>query len=445
LKLHPDDPRLTAYLLGELTADEAAEVARAAAADPAVGMALRELQGIQSLLTDTLAPAGSALLPHQRSAVVRAARQQDQAGEIVPMASRGRTWKTYAIPAAAAALVVLGTLVLVNLPGGPGPDHAGNSKDPSGWDREVPLEIALLPAPGPPDARSSQVTGTASSRLADQAAARDAALATTGDEFLRKVAERLKQTPVPPAGALPGLTPRGAVSAAGQPLLPLPVHAGRGSLSWITHSVRTERKAPPVNAVRLEEVLNSFQLRPTGSAAVAGGASIATETLACPWRPSAVLVLIAIRGATDGAREVAASFRADPATVGRYRLLGFAPVTGLPQGKLPARLPAHTTTTLAIEIDPATPADALGTIEWTVNAKPAAAIPVTRAAAVEPSDDARFGALLCAYAQWLARDSSQLIDASLVAGLAREISSPVLSPDRRDFITLVDESLPLLP
>lgn len=445
MKLHPDDPRLTAYLLGELTADEAAEVARAAAADPAVGLALRELQGVQSLLTDTLAPAGGSLMPHQRSAVLRAARQQDQAGKVVPLASRSRSWKTYAIPAAAAALVVLGTLILVNLPGGSGPGNLGNSKDPSGWDREVPLEIALLPAPGPPDSKASQATGTASNRLADQAAARDAALATTGDEFLRKVAERLKQTPAPPAGSLPGLSPRGSVSAAEQPLLPLPVHAGRGSLSWITHSVRTEHKAPPVNAVRLEEILNAFQLRPTGSAAVADGASIATETLACPWRPSAVLVLISIRGSTDGAREVSASFRANPAAVARYRLLGFAPVTGLPPGKLPTRLPANTTTTVAIEIDPATPAESLGSIEWSVDSKPAAAIPVIRAAAAEPSDDARFGALLCAYAQWLAREQPNLIDASLVAGLAREISSPSLSNDRRDFLTLVDESLRLLP
>ena len=445
MKLHPDDPRLTAYLRGELTADVAAEVARTAAADPAVGLALRELQGIQSLLSDTLGRAEDALHPHQRSAVLRAAREQDQAGKITPLASaRKRGWKSYAIPVAAAALVALGTLILVKLPGGQDTNTAGG-KSPTGWDREMPLEIALLPAPGPADSRSAQATGAASGDLAKQAAVRDSALATTGDEFLRKVAERLKQTPVPPAGSLPALTPRGPVSAADQPRLPLPVHAGRASLSWISHSIRTERKAPPANAVRLEEILNRFQLRPAGSATVADGVSVATETLACPWRPSSVLVIVSIRGAADGAREVSATFAADPAAVTRYRLLGFAPVAGLPAGKLPTRLPANTTTTVAIEVEPSGIAESLGTIEWSVNSRPAAPIPVARAAAAEPSDDARFGALLCAYAQWLAGEQPSLIDSSLVAALARETSGPNLPNDRRDFLTLVDESLRILP
>jgi Ca-activated chloride channel homolog len=35
-RLHPDDPRLTAYALGELEGDEAAQVAAAIAADPAL-------------------------------------------------------------------------------------------------------------------------------------------------------------------------------------------------------------------------------------------------------------------------------------------------------------------------------------------------------------------------------------------------------------------------
>ena len=40
MKLNPDDPRLSSYLLGELAPGEAAEVERALAADPALRVAV---------------------------------------------------------------------------------------------------------------------------------------------------------------------------------------------------------------------------------------------------------------------------------------------------------------------------------------------------------------------------------------------------------------------
>ena len=445
MNFHPDDPRLTAYLLGELSADEAAEVVRAAAADPAIGLALQDLQGIQSFLTNTLAPATAELLPHQRASVVRAARQLDLTAHAVPLASLRRSWKPFLIPVAAAALVVLATLVFLNPPVDSPPGLV--KLDPSTWEKEVPLEIALLPAPGPVDPRtgngSSQGTGAASGRLAEQAAARDSALATTGEDFLRKVAERLRQTPAPPPNALPTINPRDSVSAITDPVLPLPIHAGRASLTWINHAVRTEHQLPSANAVRLEEILNHFNLRPVGGAGVSQGVSITTEATPCPWKPSATLLLVAVRGAQDAAHDVKASFHADPASVSLYRLLGFAPVVGLPAGQLPSRLPAKTTTTLVIEIEPAAFTAPLGTIEWSVDGKPAAAIPVSRQAESEPSTDSRFGSLVCAYAQWLAHDHPSLIDADLVAALARECASPGLPADRQDFIALIGQSLAL--
>jgi hypothetical protein len=445
MPLHPDDPRLTAHLLGELSADESAEVARAAAADPALGLALRQLEGLQRTLTATLAPAQTALFPHQREHILRAARQRDAADRVVSLPAPRRPWKSYLMPVAAAALVALATFIFIKLP--KGADHdLGSAKptDPATWDRAVPLEIALLPAPGPPDTGAGQATGTAANQsLAAQAAARDTALTTTGEAFLRKVADRLRQSPAPPADMLPRLTPRSPVTPEAQPLLPLPIHAGRASLGWITHAVRSEHRLPAANAVRLEEIINSFDLRPAGDAGVAAGASVASESLVCSWKPSATLLIIVIRGAADGPREVTAAFRPDPAGVARYRLLGFAPVAGIPAGALPGRLPAKTVTTLAIEIEPADNAGALGTIEWSVDGKPAPTVPVARHGAEEPSDDARFGALACTFAQWLTREQPDLIDPALVSALSRECAAPTLPPARADFLTLVAEALAL--
>ena len=74
MKLDPEDPQLSAYLLGELSAEDASAVERAAAADPALGLALRELESTHRLLANTLAPGSATLLPRQRETIRRAAR-----------------------------------------------------------------------------------------------------------------------------------------------------------------------------------------------------------------------------------------------------------------------------------------------------------------------------------------------------------------------------------
>jgi hypothetical protein len=93
---------------------------------------------------------------------------------------------------------------------------------------------------------------------------------------------------------------------------------------------------------------------------------------------------------------------------------------------LPSRLPAKAITTLALEIEPSSAATALGAIEWTVDGKPAAAVPINLHLDAEPSDDARFASLLCTYAQWLVHDQPTFIDADLLAALARETVSATL-------------------
>lgn len=446
MKLHPDDPRISAYLLGELSADEAAAIELAAAADPAIRLALRDLENVQRILTNTLAPDSHSLLPHQREAIRRHARQADQAGKIVQLPSRRKSWKFWLAPLSAAALITLAVFILIHTPssnGHKGADLSNPTPDKS-WD-QIPLEIALLPAPGPADAsRLSKPTGTgAALPLANHAAARDAALAKTGDDFLRKVAERLQQSPPPSASALPLLVLRGSVAARTNPILPLPIHAGRASLGWITHAIRNEHKLPTTNAVRLEEILNHFTLRPVGPTATSNGVTIAAEALPCPWKPSATLLLISIRNTTDSPRDLTATFHADLTAVARYRLLGFAPISGLIPGPLPARLPVNASTTLAIELEPASTHPPLGSLEWSIDGKAATAIPLTRQPDTTPTADARFAALLCTYAQWLVHDQADLVNAALLSALAREYPPTTLAPDRADLITLITQSLAL--
>lgn len=446
MQLHPEDPRLTAYLLGELPADEAAAIEHAVAADPALGLALRELENVQRLLTNTLSPGSVTLLPLQREHILNAARHADQAGKTVSFASGRKSAKSILIPLAAAALITLAVFLMLRLPAG-GPSSTANPNpdefNPSG---ELPLEVALLPAPGPPDSGSqtdSEARPTASSSFAKSASIRSAAMQQEGDLFLRKVAERLSGTPVPDEKSLPPLRPRKSVSAAEQPTLALPIHAGQASLAWVSRSIREDHKRPPASAVRLEEMLNHFTLRPAGAAAISQGVTLSTESFSCPWKPSATLLLVSFRGANDSARDVAATFKANVAGVSRYRLLGFAPVNGLAPGSLPSRLPAKSMSSIVLEIESSSPVGGLGSIEWSVNGKPAAAVNIARHGDTEPSDDARFAALVCTYAQWLSGQAIGLVDTELLAALARENAAETLAADRVDLLNLIDQSLDL--
>ena len=440
MNLHPDDPRLTNYLLGELPADDSAAVERALAEDPALRMALDELFDLRQILTDTLAPGSDTLLPAQRESILRAAREADQGGTMVLSEPRRMSWHRWQVPLAAAATITLAAILLVlnhDRWRHPPLTHAAATKDLAPG--PAAHKPSSLPAPGPADAGGSNNPSGLSP------AAPSAGLASTDD--------------------FPALRVRGVVTVAACPTLELPVHAGDASLGWITQAILTDRRLPPRDAVRIEEILKHFTLRPNGPSVVARqpasnwhpddrslgtstyAATIATETMACPWQPSASLVIVSIRGNPYSDCDVKAMFRANPATVSRYRLLGFAPLAHQPQVPLPTRLPAQSSTTLVLQIEStanAATAD-FGRIEWSVNGQAAESLTLMPPDGDQaPSADARFAALVCTFAQWLVNDPATTIDNDMLAALARQnAATPSLPADRADFLTLIERALKL--
>ena len=397
MPLHPDDPRLSAYLLGELPADEASAVAVALAADPELRAALAELAETQRDLTDALAPVHRALRPEQRAAIRHAAGQ--------------RWWQSWLVPLAAAAALTLAALIF--------------SQAPSTWQHSSATSpSANAPAPTPPGPTAPPAQSLAS----------EPAPATT-------------------VAALP--------SPAGTTTLELPVQAGRAAWANLRATIRTAHRLPARDSVRLEELLNHFTLTPHGLTAVARNpatpwhpddrgtgatshaATLATETLACPWKPSASLVLVTVRGNPFSDCQVQAVFRPNPANLLRCRLLGFAPVVGQAPSPQPHRLAAKTSTSLVIEVEPATAAGDLGAIEWSVDGEPAATVAIARHGDTEPSDDARFAALVCTFSQWLSGEAPGLIDADLLAAMARESATTTLPADRADLLELIDQAFQL--
>lgn len=422
MKLQPEDPRLTAHVLGELGPEDANAVERAVADDPVLAAEIVEIQTLQKLLTSGLNHRSEKLHPHQRENILRQSRLAAKKQNSISFSCVSERMKTWIIPASAAAVLTIATLILLRMP-------ADEKKPQVHVETKAEPEANHLPATGPTDTGARQ--------------------------------------PNPPAAsvdpALPALVQRGSVNATEYPLLDLPIQTGNASYGWITKSILVDHKLPPHNTVRLDEILNNFAFRMNGTSAIARSpaesphpdqrgsgvgtvaATLTTEMIACPWKPSSTLLFVSLRGGGAQAKacEVKLTYQTNPKNVARYRLLGFSPTEGSAPGAMPSTLLANSAITLAIEIEPSNSEADLGSLIWSTAGKDAPGITLIRKTDTEPSDDARFAALVCTYAQWLAGEEAGLIDDDIVSALARETASSTLPPERAEFLSLVDRSLHL--
>jgi len=408
MKLEPDDPRLTAYVLGECPPDEAAEIARAIAAEPAMGMAAREIEAVERLLSSTLADGVQRLSPRQRGAILAAAREDD-AAPITHLPTRPRPrFTSWLAPLAAAALIVLGFYLFV-------PDDDPGGTTTASKATELRMPVSILPAPGPVDASEPRRGGGS-----------PAAASTT-----------------PSSDGHPVLRPRGAVSAAHHPLLTLPIQSGRASHGWITEAILEQGTLPHTDAVRTEEILNHFRIRPVGATAIHQGITLTAETLSCPWKPSATLVVVSIRGARESVNNVTATWHADTTAVWRYRLLGHATPADAAPRPLPRTLGAAAEHVLVLEIEPSSSGSrGFGGIEWTVNGEPAPSLAISARPGRTPSIDARFAAFVCMFSEWLRDPSGDGgIDAEMITTALREVEGDPPAPRRTGFLRVVRRAL----
>lgn len=409
MKLHPEDPRLTAYVLGELGTQESAAVKLAVEADPVLQAEVAEIEKLQRLLTGSLALPPEKLLPGQRDVIRKAAR----AGSPSLFNSFREALQPWVIPASAAAVLTVATTIFFRMS-----------------DEQKPVATQAPPA---------------APVIAPQIAQKPAI-----------------PSPAPEPERL--LVPQqGSIAAADSPTLDLPLQAIKPSLAGISKSIQTDGKLPVRESVHLEEILNSFAFRLSGTASIARSeatnwhpdnrdsgvsahvATLSTEMIACPWRPSSTLLFISLRGgAQEGkSNEVKVSYHANQDNVFRYRLLGFTETGEKSAGSPPFRLLANSAITLAIEIEPSKPGTDLGSLVWSTDGNPAPEIRLVHKGDADPSDDARFAALVCTYAQWLAGEQPGIIDADIVSALARETASSKLSEERSNFLLLIDKSLHL--
>lgn len=413
MKIYPQDPRLSAFLLEELDPAEARKIREAIAADPALQVTIADLKLARADLAASLAFSPSiALLPAQREAILEEARRVDQKAKMPSFAGCLRGWKPYAISLAAAAVVAL-ILFLKTSP-------------------EVKPAPTAFTKPMPPVPEQVPLTA--------QAPVKPPTLA-------------------PKTYANPGAS--ASLTVAENPSLALPISQAKQGLASISRSIRNERQLPPPSSVQFEEILNTFPLKINAFTAIARrpkpnwhpdvrqtgmtahAATLGAEALPCPWKPSATLLLVSVRGNAANACEAKVVFHPNPENVSRYRLLGYSASGSDSHAEAPSLLEAGGATMLAIEIDSSNSTGDLGTLSWAIDGQPAPTISIRGNIANEPSDDARFSALICCFSQWLSREHTGLLDRDLLSALVRENEAETLSTERADFLALVQEALKL--
>lgn len=373
MKLHHEDPRITAYILGELTPEEALAVEHSVAGDPALRLVLVQAEKEQTQLRELLGGGTDELLPRQRDNIRRAAREAARKGRIESLASHRQARKSWFVPLAAAAAIAVGIFVLTQIPGlkGGGKGVAGNHVN--GHQPDNVSETANS------DGKSGSIR--------------------------------------------------------------LPLRVGMESLAKVSAAVRVAGRMPTPDEVSVPEMLNAFPLKANGAVGLKDGCKLGVEIFPCPWKPSGSLALVEVRGAKDGDRELSVEFRADTGSVIAHRIVGYRP-TASDSGTLSAsRMNANATMLLIIEVEAKTPH--LGELIWSVDGESAPVVPLDRDPAREPSDDARFAALVCGFGLWLRGEDSASLDEPVILGLAREVAADGLVADRYDFLDLVDQAMKL--
>lgn len=224
----------------------------------------------------------------------------------------------------------------------------------------------------------------------------------------------------------------------GQPLS-LPLSHVDGNLSEIKKTIQNG-ELPAKDDVRIEEVVNSFPIGIKGTAALWKGCSVSAEILSSPWKPSASLVLVHVRGAKSDSVKVAVEYRPQSGSVLSQRVLGYQESdTQETNGETEMAEGSDILLILEIEAN----SYELGELAWTVNGDEAPALPLHRNPAKEPSDDARFSALACSFGFWLREEKRDMVDEPLLLALARECAADDMEPGRFDFLLLIDQAVKL--
>lgn len=312
MKIDLNDPRITAFALGDLTGDDAIELARAVRSDTRVRKAVDEVRETAHMLGSALSPTGAEMLTPGQRAAVRSAG----AGPVITDIASARIpfWKKPAVVAAGVAATVAAMLYIV---GGrqSGDGNTVADQSPSwNWSH---VDSRDLTAPVIIDSGNAD-PATGAARAVSAAASNDT------DGFRDAVRQRIKSSEMKAVLDLPALDAVDWQEVSPTEKIAVPMASGATSWPWVRRHLMDAGKLPPRRAVRIEEMINHFSYsKPT--MAKHGGLTADMELCSNPWNPQTHLLAVHVR-AQPGAdiENLYSSLVISSDRVKKLRLLGYA-------------------------------------------------------------------------------------------------------------------------
>ena len=307
-KLTDNDPRLTAYALGELPREEAEEIARMLDA-PLNGPLQREVDKIDALgvkLTQTLGATkgkaedlGLKLSPSQRDAIFRSAKAPT--ANDVSSTHQSAWLRPMLVTLGAAAVVTISFVVMNNLDSGKGITNTMAEVTFS------ELSEDTLSAPIQPSDADWGGASTVSSQGVEVTGHDIGNYGVSIDDDPSKLLE---------------LVENGWVNRADKAVTRMPLASGQASWNWVKKSININGVLPDKNAVRVEEILNAFSYDEPSDLEQTFTTS-GVELVQCPWNPERMIAVVLVKNTHTNSAQVEAAITFSE-SVEEYRLVGYA-------------------------------------------------------------------------------------------------------------------------
>lgn len=420
-----DQHKLTTWLLGEASTEEARAWEKRAQADPALGQWISEQKKWVEKMHRVMADQSQELHEMQRERILKMARSQDAVMKAPsPTARRSAAWWPWI--AGTAALAMMGWWVGIRYP-------IRVDDDFLSYD-QVTREIALLPSTDggfPRDSSGAAATITAAGG-SDLMSQREQMWQSQPAEFLRLVAQRVAHEPLPQASELAPAQPRSWVDSDRVPQAPLPTRVGVASWSWVKREALESSRPLLPSLVRLEEWMQNFPLR-EGSEQKIDSLVLRTLVIAPSQqdRPSRRVVLSLCNQGT-----IAKSFDwtyIAPAQ-SQYRLVGFHAASSR-ANSTGSLLAPGAWVQLMLEIAPSESIESLGCVRMKVQDQEYEYLVHDT---VDQGHEAQFFSLLVDVGDHLALLKGQN---SIMLTEIAEMESQISSPDRREALMILKKLL----
>ena len=383
MKVTPDDPVLTAYVLGELEEKERSSVERAFSADEDLREEEAVLSSLTGLLTSTLGGETLSLGEDRIAEIHRAGKRPDSETLVLEHHRRSRRQSFLAVAGVAAAVVV-GLIVLSRF-------------DVVGKNPVVGNEVAGTPTEG-------------------------------GDQM------------GVPAGDSPDLPGEYSPEVAGAVGVPLGV--GRADASFVVSSLEKSGRLPARDRFLVADWIQ-LGSPASGHATEIDGLSVWSELGPCSWNPTSSLLMLRFDITEDDPVILRASLAMNPAKVKTVRLAGGAGSEGEDSAVSATLKEAKT---FLYELELAEGEGALGELKIQIGDNPEQIVSLAESVRAQSEVSRAFqtASILGDYARWGASEERDRETLVRLSQKAKVLLSEVVDEDTRyalDMILLSEEAL----